>query len=110
MDHQDKADKYIARDGGPPARSETLATRADISALARGGGTFTLPFADYKILLQCAEMDSDIVWCEVCDAWLHLSEPECCSADGFTGCWKAATGAGLCVSYRSTKGLIEVKR
>lgn len=63
--------------------------------------------ADYRRLLEAAEADDMIVWCEVCGAWLDRDDPAYCNADDFTGCWKAATRDSrynhLCRSYRAIR-------
>ena len=68
--------------------------------------TVTIPLSDYERLLEAAEADEMIVSCETCGAWLCRDEEACCSADDFTGCWKAATHDAkfdhLCRSYRAT--------
>jgi hypothetical protein len=69
--------------------------------------TITIPCADYRRLLQAAESDDSLIWCEVCGAWLERDDPACCTADDFSGCWKAATHRPqddhLCRSHRAIK-------
>ena len=69
--------------------------------------TFTLPLADYELLISHAKASDCIVECETCGAWLDRDEESCASTEDFTGCWKAATCNGkwdhLCKSYRATK-------
>lgn len=102
------ADRYIARDGGPPAvvNAEETAGRTPATADA----TVTIPLADYRRLLESAQVDDDIEWCEACGAWMGVDDPACVMVDDFRGCWKAATGDSkydsLCRSYR----VIEPKR
>lgn len=66
----------------------------------------TIPLADYERLLRAAEGDDMLVICETCGAWLDRDDPATCTADDFTGCWKAAAGRSqdehLCRSYRAT--------
>jgi hypothetical protein len=68
-------------------------------------GFVSIPIADYRRLLEAAEADDMIAWCETCRAWLDKDDPATCMADDFTGCWKAATGRAdlshLCRSYRA---------
>ena len=68
--------------------------------------TVTIPLADYNRLLECAEMDDMIVWCETCGAWIDRNDDACATSDDFNGCWKAATCDSkydhLCRSYRAT--------
>lgn len=68
-------------------------------------GFIEIPIADYQRLLEAAESDDTIVWCETCRAWLDHNDPATCTADDFTGCWKAATCDAkydhLCRSYRA---------
>jgi hypothetical protein len=67
----------------------------------------TLPLADYKRLLEAAESDDTLDWCEVCGAWLDIEDPARCTAEDFRGCWKVATrrkqDEHLCRSYRGLK-------
>lgn len=69
--------------------------------------TVTIPKADYERLLYAMQNDPDVVWCEVCGAWLDINDEARATADDFTGCWKAATHDSkhdhLCRSYRATK-------
>lgn len=66
----------------------------------------TIPLADYKRLLECAEADPDIVWCETCGAWLDINDPARATTEDYVGCWKVATGReqdeANCKSYRGT--------
>jgi hypothetical protein len=68
---------------------------------------FTLPLADYELLISHAQTSDMIVECEVCGAWLDRDEEAYASTEDFTGCWKAATRDGkwdhLCKSYRATR-------
>ena len=56
-------------------------------------------------MLDAAGLDDLIVWCEVCGAWLDVTDPATASLEDFTGCWKAATRDAkydhLCRSYRA---------
>lgn len=67
--------------------------------------TVTIPLSDYKRLLESAESDEMIVWCEVCGAWLDLNEPARATVDDFSGCWKVASDLprdqAICKSYRA---------
>jgi hypothetical protein len=71
------------------------------------GPTITIPLADYKRLLEAAEGDDMIVWCEVCGAWLDRDDPACAPVEDFTGCWKVASkrpkDEALCRSYRAAE-------
>jgi hypothetical protein len=71
----------------------------------REQGFIEIPVDDYKRLLEAAELDDMIVHCETCGAWLDRDDPATCTADDFTGCWKAAThrakDGDLCRSYRA---------
>ena len=67
--------------------------------------TVTIPLSDYKRLLESAECDEMIVWCEVCGAWLDLNESARAAVEDFSGCWKVASDRkqdqSLCKSYRA---------
>lgn len=69
--------------------------------------TVTIPKADYERLVQAAEADDMIAFCETCGAWIDRNDPAYCTSDDFTGCWKAATLDSkydyLCRSYRATR-------
>lgn len=69
--------------------------------------TVTIPLADYKRLLEAAQADDMIAWCETCGAWIDRNDEACATTEDFTGCWKAATCDSkydhLCRSYRSTR-------
>lgn len=68
--------------------------------------TVTIPLSDYKRLLECAESDDMIIWCETCGGWIDRDDEAYATTDGFNGCWKAATCDSkydhLCRSYRAT--------
>lgn len=65
----------------------------------------SIPLDDYKRLLEAAEVDERLVWCETCGAWLDRDDPACASTDDYTGCWKVAAGEEAtesnCRSYRA---------
>ena len=60
--------------------------------------------ADYKRLLDAAGLDSCIVTCEICGAWLDTEDPWTAVVEDFTGCWAKATDnqrySEQCKSYR----------
>lgn len=61
----------------------------------------TLSDADYLRLLEAAELDDMIAWCETCGAWIDRNDPRLASVEGFDGCWFAATfrerDRGMCL-------------
>lgn len=68
--------------------------------------TVEIPKADYDRLLQAAEADDMVVYCETCGAWLDRDDEATATTDDYTGCWKIATGRNedehLCRSYRAS--------
>lgn len=69
--------------------------------------TVTIPLEDYKRLLESAENDDLIEWCETCGAWIDVRDEARATTEDFKGCWKAATSDskydGLCRSYRAVE-------
>lgn len=65
----------------------------------------TIPLADYRRLLEAAECDDRLIWCETCGAWIDHDDPAAASTDDYTGCWKVAAGEEAkpdnCRSYRA---------
>ena len=77
----------------------------DTSRPPTPAGYMLLTIAEYDRLCEAAKCDDTLLWCEVCGAWIEIDDPAACSADGFTGCWKAATRKSrdehLCRSWRA---------
>jgi hypothetical protein len=58
---------------------------------ARVSDTVTIPRTDYDRLVSGLEWDPDIIWCEMCGAWLEHDDRARATADDFRGCWYALT-------------------
>jgi hypothetical protein len=68
-------------------------------------GYMLLTTQEYQRLLDAAVSDDMLLWCDTCGAWIERDDEAACSADDFTGCWKAATHDPrfdhLCRSHRA---------
>jgi hypothetical protein len=83
-----KADKYISRDGGDPV----VLPVPEPTKINAGEATVTIALADYKRLLEAAQLDDAICWCDQCGAWLDCDDPAWHGGDDFRGCLWACTG------------------
>lgn len=97
------ADKYILPDGSAPEVPKPF-----VAEPARPDPTtITIPMSDYKRLVEAAQLDDVLDWCENCGAWLDMEVDATCSDDGVTVCMAAGTGRkrdkDTCKSYRSIK-------
>ena len=89
IDYKRLADKYIARDGGPPKP----APQPPVGPKQRRprGGKVTITEADYRRLLEAAECDDAIRWCFSCGAWLDHDDPAFTRGGDEEGCVYAMT-------------------
>ena len=53
--------------------------------------TVTLSDEDYLRLLEAAELDDMLLWCETCGAWIDRNDPRAASTEDYEGCWFGAT-------------------
>lgn len=73
----------------------------------------TLSDDEYDRLLESAENDLDLHWCEVCGAW--LTSEEAATVPDFTGCWWEAMGGtrpkdkDTCVRHRGRPKMREAE-
>lgn len=82
MDAKRLADKYITRSGGiPPKPKRTTPPERNCK-----GGAVTLTEAEYKRLLEAAECDDMIGWCESCNAWIDKNDEAWIQTDDYRGC------------------------
>lgn len=66
--------------------------------------TITLTREEYERLLEAAESDDAIVWCERCGAW--MTRDEAAPVEDVIGCWRWLLDRPNlpCFSHRGTKG------
>lgn len=69
------------------------------------GPMVSIPLSDYQRLIEAAECDDNLTWCETCGAWLDMDDPARASTDDYKGCWKIAAdeedNGNNCRSYRA---------
>ncbi len=83
MDIKRIADKYITRSGGVPPKPKPKRNPKR--------GTVTISEAEYKRLLEAAECDDMIGWCESCNAWIDKDDEAWVDADDYRGCLYAGS-------------------
>lgn len=97
------ADKYISEDGtAPTPRRDDPPQAIEPAAVT---DTVTISSSDYARLVEAAQCDRDIMWCEHCGAWLDAADPILSTGD-VTACVWYATGynklyKGQCRSDRA---------
>lgn len=100
MDAKRLADKYITRTGKKPRKPRAPRRPRNVRC---DGQTITIPVEDYRRLLQSAECDDMIGWCDHCQAWIDRNDPAYIATSDFTACEHYLCDRGECRKYRSIK-------
>ena len=91
----------------------TEALKPGDEIFVNGKWLIVLSAEDYERLLEAAEADDMLIWCETCGAWIDRNDEAAAHIEDFHGRWKAATGnprwGHLCRSHRVSEAVKAIR-